>query len=62
MVSHIELSTRTNYYNNTNNNTNSAEDVEVLLPFKFWQISFSGFREVENVKSSQHWTDRQTDD
>ena len=33
-------------------NTNLVEDVEFLLPVKFRQIPFSGFRgEVENVKS-----------
>ena len=33
-------------------NTNLVEDVEILLPVKFRQILFIGFRgEVENVKS-----------
>ena len=33
-------------------NTNLVEDVEILLPFTFRLIPFSGFRgEVENVKS-----------
>ena len=33
-------------------NTNLEEDMEFLLPVKFWQILFSGFREeVKNVKS-----------
>ena len=30
-------------------NTNLTEDVEILLPLKFRWISFSGFREVQNV-------------
>ena len=39
-------------------NTNLVEDVEFLLPVKFREILFSGFRgEVENVKS-QRRTDR----
>ena len=35
-------------------NTNLAEDVEILLPVKFRYIPFSGFRgEVENVSANQ---------
>ena len=35
-------------------NTNLVEDVEILLPVKFWCIPFSGFREeVENVSANQ---------
>ena len=35
-------------------NTNLIEDVEILLPIKFRQIPFSGFRgEVENVSANQ---------
>ena len=35
-------------------NTNSEEDVEILLPVKFRWIPFSGFRgEVENVSANQ---------
>ena len=35
-------------------NTNLVEDVEILLPVKFRQIPFSGFRgEVENVSANQ---------
>ena len=35
-------------------NTNSEEDVEILLPVKFHWIPFSGFRgEVENVSANQ---------
>ena len=35
-------------------NTNLVEDVEILLPVKFRQILFSGFRgEVENVSANQ---------
>ena len=35
-------------------NTNLVEDVETLLPIKFRQIPFSGFRgEVENVSANQ---------
>ena len=35
-------------------NTNLVEDVEILLPVKFRQIPFSGFRgEVENVSVNQ---------
>ena len=32
-------------------NTNFVEDVEMLFPVKCCLIPFSGFREVENVKS-----------
>ena len=32
-------------------NTNSVEDIEILIPFKFCWIQFSGFREVENVSA-----------
>ena len=35
-------------------NTNLVEGVEILLPIKFRQIPFSGFRgEVENVSANQ---------
>ena len=35
-------------------NTNSVEDVEILLPDKFCRIPFSGFRgEIENVSANQ---------
>ena len=35
-------------------NTNLVEDVEILLPIKFRQILFSGFRgEVQNVSANQ---------
>ena len=35
-------------------NTNSVEDIEILLPVKFRWIPFSGFREeVENVSANQ---------
>ena len=35
-------------------NTNLVEDVEILLPVKFYWIPFSGFRiEVENVSANQ---------
>ena len=34
-------------------NTNSEEDVEIVLPVKFRWIVFSGFREVENVSANQ---------
>ena len=35
-------------------NTNLVEDVEILLPVKFYWIQFSGFRgEVENVSANQ---------
>ena len=35
-------------------NTNFVEGVEILLPIKFRQIPFSGFRvEVENVSANQ---------
>ena len=35
-------------------NTNLVEDVEILLPVKFHQIPFSGFKgEVENVSANQ---------
>ena len=35
-------------------NTNLVEDVEILLPVKFHQIPFSGFRgKVENVSANQ---------
>ena len=35
-------------------NTNLVEDIEILLPVKFHQIPFSGFRgEVENVSANQ---------
>ena len=34
--------------------TNLVEDIEILLPVKFHQIPFSGFRgEVENVSANQ---------
>ena len=35
------------------NNTNLVEDVKILLPVKFGFISFSDFREVENVPANQ---------
>ena len=34
-------------------NTNSVEDVEILLPINFHWIPFSGFREVKNVSANQ---------
>ena len=35
-------------------NTNLVEDVEILLPVKFWWMTFFGFRgEVENVSANQ---------
>ena len=35
-------------------NTNLVEDVEILLPVKFHQIPFSGFRgDVKNVSANQ---------
>ena len=35
-------------------NTNLVEDIKMLLPVKFRQIPFSGFRgEVENVSANQ---------
>ena len=33
-------------------NTNLVEDVEILLPVKFHEIPFSGFREVKNVSAN----------
>ena len=35
-------------------NTTLVEDVEILLPVKFRWISFSGFKEVENVSVNQN--------
>ena len=38
----------------SSNNTNLAEDVEILIPVKFRWILFSGYRgEVENVSANQ---------
>ena len=35
-------------------NTNSVEDVEILLPVKFFLVPFIGFRgEVKNVSANQ---------
>ena len=35
-------------------NTNLVEDAEILIPVKFFLITFSGFRgEVENVSANQ---------
>ena len=45
-------------------NTNSVEDIEILLPVKFCWILFSGLREVGNVSANQrperlsHFSDR----